>query len=273
MNVIKGSALVLSVVLTGALVTASSPDSSSGVTTTPAIRLKTISSRVTSKGTSLVIEATEPVPYVATRPDPLTLLIDFRNVAADTVTSTIADDVEERDRVGGRRERRGRCRRRCGAGDEPARPHQAGRAGRVPRARQPEYGRHRVRQGGQGRQEAEQDPAVRAASGDAGGCRRRRTGRPADAGGLDRGRSYRGARARRPDAGCPPRQRLRLRPRPLRPPPRRRRSRPRHRSRCCPAWPAATSAGSPAIPSASTSRAPISARCCAPSPRSAASTS
>ena len=94
MNVIKGSALVLSVVLTGALVTASSPDGSSGATTTPAIRLKTISSRVTSKGTSLVIEATEPVPYVATRPDPLTLLIDFRNVAADTVTSTIADDAK-----------------------------------------------------------------------------------------------------------------------------------------------------------------------------------
>jgi type IV pilus assembly protein PilQ len=93
-NVIKGSALVLSVVLTGALVSASSPDSSSGATATPAIRLKTISSRVTSKGTSLVIEATEPVPYVATRPDPLTLLIDFRNVAADTVTSTIADDVK-----------------------------------------------------------------------------------------------------------------------------------------------------------------------------------
>ena len=37
----------------------------------------------TSDGASLVIEATEPVPYVATRPDPLTLLLDFRNVAAD----------------------------------------------------------------------------------------------------------------------------------------------------------------------------------------------
>ncbi len=94
MNVIKGSALVLSVVLTGGLVTASSPESSSGATTTPAIRLKTISSRVTSKGTSLVIEASEPVPYVATRPDPLTLLIEFRNVSADTVTSTVAADVK-----------------------------------------------------------------------------------------------------------------------------------------------------------------------------------
>jgi type IV pilus assembly protein PilQ len=78
--------------MTGALVTASSPESNSGATATPAIRLKTISSRVTSKGTSLVIEATEPVPYVATRPDPLTLLIDFRNVAADAVISTVAPD-------------------------------------------------------------------------------------------------------------------------------------------------------------------------------------
>jgi type IV pilus assembly protein PilQ len=93
-NVIKGSALVLSVVLTSALVTASSPESRSGATTTPAIRLKTISSRVTSKGTSLVIEASEPVPYVATRPDPLTLLIEFRNVSADTVTSTVEADVK-----------------------------------------------------------------------------------------------------------------------------------------------------------------------------------
>src|SRR4029077_20669801 len=88
----KGSALVLSVVLTGALVSASSPESSSDTAATPAIRLKTISSRVTSKGTSLVIGATEPVPYVATRPDPLTLLIDFRNVAADAVISSVAPD-------------------------------------------------------------------------------------------------------------------------------------------------------------------------------------
>src|SRR6476646_591298 len=90
----KGSALLLAVVLTGALVTAASPEPGAGAATTPTVRLKTISSRVTSKGTSLVIEATEPVPYVATRPDPLTLLIDFRNVAAGAVTSTIADDVK-----------------------------------------------------------------------------------------------------------------------------------------------------------------------------------
>jgi type IV pilus assembly protein PilQ len=93
-NAIKGSALVLAVVLTGALVTASGRESTSGATATATVRLKTISSRVTSRGTSLVIEASEPVPYVATRPDPLTLFIDFRNVSADSVTSSVAPDAK-----------------------------------------------------------------------------------------------------------------------------------------------------------------------------------
>jgi type IV pilus assembly protein PilQ len=84
----KGCALVLAVVLAGGFVAASSPESHSA--TTNVVRLKAISSRVTSTGTSLVIEASEPVPYVATRPDPLTLYIDFRNVAADGLTSVVA---------------------------------------------------------------------------------------------------------------------------------------------------------------------------------------
>ncbi len=272
MNVIKGSALVLAVVLTGALVTASSPESSSGATTTPAIRLKTISSRVTSKGTSLVIEATEPVPYVATRPDPLTLLIDFRNVAADAVTSTVAADVKsaiasvavetvEAD---------------AAQPAKPAHPRDAVGAGRVPRARQPEHGRHRVRQGGgQGSGQEEQDPAVRAAAVDPGGCRRRRAGRAARASGLDRGRSHRRAGTRRPGSGWPfgsrPDQGGSAQGRPGRR--RRRRSSRRPPISPCPASPAATSGGSPETRSASTSRAPISARCSAPSPRSAGSTS
>jgi type IV pilus assembly protein PilQ len=75
------------------LATASGVEPGFGATTTPSVRLKTISARVTNKGTSLVIEASEPVPYVATRPDALTLLIDFRDVAADSVTNSIAADV------------------------------------------------------------------------------------------------------------------------------------------------------------------------------------
>jgi type IV pilus assembly protein PilQ len=50
-------------------------------------RLTAITSRVNAKNASLVIEANEPVPYVATRPDALTLLLDFRNVGADPVAT------------------------------------------------------------------------------------------------------------------------------------------------------------------------------------------
>ena len=95
MSVTKGYALFLAVVLFSGLATASGrPESSSGATAVRAARLKTISSRLTSKGASLVIETTDPVPYVATRPDPLTVLIDFRNVAAEGVTSAVAADVK-----------------------------------------------------------------------------------------------------------------------------------------------------------------------------------
>jgi type IV pilus assembly protein PilQ len=85
---IKGCALVLAVLLAGEFVAASSTESHTATTTL--VRLKAISSRVTSNGTSLVIEASEPVPYVATRPDPLTLYIDFRNVASDGLASLVS---------------------------------------------------------------------------------------------------------------------------------------------------------------------------------------
>src|ERR1700676_3406708 len=88
MTVTKGTALSLTVLLACALAdfggsAAETPAATSGV------RLKAISARVSSKGTSLVIEATEPVPYVATRPDPLTLVLDFRNVGTDGLANSI----------------------------------------------------------------------------------------------------------------------------------------------------------------------------------------
>jgi type IV pilus secretin PilQ/predicted competence protein len=90
-RVTKGYALVLAALLAGGLATAVSGESSSATTATPpAVRLKTITSRATSTGMSLVIEASDPVPYVATRPDPLTLYIDFRNVTADGLASFVA---------------------------------------------------------------------------------------------------------------------------------------------------------------------------------------
>ena len=85
---VKACALVLPLVLAGGYVAATRAESRAA--TANAVRLKTISSRVTSTGTSLVIEASEPVPYVATRPDPLTLYVDFRNVAADGITNVVA---------------------------------------------------------------------------------------------------------------------------------------------------------------------------------------
>jgi type IV pilus secretin PilQ/predicted competence protein len=90
-RVTKGYALVLAALLAGGLATAVSGESSSATTAIPpAVRLKTITSRATSTGMSLVIEASDPVPYVATRPDPLTLYIDFRNVTADGLASFVA---------------------------------------------------------------------------------------------------------------------------------------------------------------------------------------
>ena len=46
------------------------------------VRLTNITTRVHANGASLVIEATEPVPYLTSRPDPLTVLVDLRNVGA-----------------------------------------------------------------------------------------------------------------------------------------------------------------------------------------------
>src|SRR5262249_50724261 len=87
MTVTKGLTLALSVTLSGALASASS--SMAGL---PAFgpRLTSISSRVHSGGASLVIEASAPVPYVATRPDPLTVLVDFRNVGAEGLANSVA---------------------------------------------------------------------------------------------------------------------------------------------------------------------------------------
>ena len=45
-------------------------------------QLTGISARAGGGVTSVLIEASEPVAYVATRPDPLTLLVDLRHVTA-----------------------------------------------------------------------------------------------------------------------------------------------------------------------------------------------
>ena len=87
----RGLALFVTVLTAGALLRAAAgPAASNAISPLTGVRLKTISTRVHSKGSSLVIEATDPVGYVATRPDPLTITLDFRNVISDGVANSVA---------------------------------------------------------------------------------------------------------------------------------------------------------------------------------------
>jgi type IV pilus assembly protein PilQ len=90
MTVNRGLALLLTVAAAGAFVNASPAPPAVAA----AVRLKAISARVNAKGASLLIEASEPVAYTTSRPDPLTLLLDFRNVAANDVANSVAADVK-----------------------------------------------------------------------------------------------------------------------------------------------------------------------------------
>lgn len=89
----RGLALLVTVVAAGTLVNASSGPADRAATVSGA-RLKTISARVGAHGASLVIEASDPVAYVATRPDPLTVVVDLRNVIADGVANSVGADAK-----------------------------------------------------------------------------------------------------------------------------------------------------------------------------------
>jgi type IV pilus assembly protein PilQ len=83
----RGIALLVPVILAGALARASGPAPGPGASVA---QLKAISARLNPQGASLLIEATEPAAYVATRPDPLTVDVDFRNVSAEGVANRFA---------------------------------------------------------------------------------------------------------------------------------------------------------------------------------------
>lgn len=83
MTVTRGAALFLTIALAVAGGTVSRAAAGAGKVSEA--RLTAIVSRVNARGASLVIEASEPVPYVATRPDALTVVLDLRNVAADSL--------------------------------------------------------------------------------------------------------------------------------------------------------------------------------------------
>ena len=90
MTVTRCLALCTTVAAAGALLHASDRPLSPNAT----VRLTTISAKVNGRGASLVIEASEPVSYVASRPDPLTLLLDFRNVGAEGVANSVAANAK-----------------------------------------------------------------------------------------------------------------------------------------------------------------------------------
>ena len=229
--------------------------------------------KVNGKGASLVIEASEPVSYVASRPDPLTLLLDFRNVGAEGVANSVAANAKSP--IASCRDRSGGVARRAGV----ARPDCARAAGDPPCPERPQYGRHRFRAGLRPSAPYVLPPAAQRLDRRRTRCRRwsrsriacdrsRRSAWPdACAGAAGFGAHVAPAMAlaqrRGAPARCAQRRRTRQQPAPAaragaagnRDAPRRRARVHRH------------------IRSASTSRAPTCARCCAPSPRSAASTS
>jgi type IV pilus secretin PilQ/predicted competence protein len=84
----RGFALVLTLAVAG--VVGGRPGTAADTPAAPSAKLKSISERAGRGGPSLVIEASEPVPYLTTRPDPLTVLLDFRNVGAEGVTNAVA---------------------------------------------------------------------------------------------------------------------------------------------------------------------------------------
>ncbi len=59
----------------------------------PTVHLKSITSRMHAKGASLIIEATEPAPYVTSRPDPLTVVLDFRGVDGEGLASSLSSTI------------------------------------------------------------------------------------------------------------------------------------------------------------------------------------
>jgi type IV pilus assembly protein PilQ len=56
----------------------------------PRARLNSISAKASAHGASVVLEASEPVAYVTSRPDPLTVLVDLRNATAAGVLNRVA---------------------------------------------------------------------------------------------------------------------------------------------------------------------------------------
>ena len=55
-----------------------------------AVRLVGVSAQATGKTAAVLIESTEPVAYAVSRPDPLTVLVDLRNVSVADAANQVA---------------------------------------------------------------------------------------------------------------------------------------------------------------------------------------
>jgi type IV pilus assembly protein PilQ len=83
--------LVAPIVVTLALTLMASRPAALGGVETPA--LKSISSRLVGSISTIMIEASEPVAYLTSQPDPLTVLVDLRNVNASALDGKPISDM------------------------------------------------------------------------------------------------------------------------------------------------------------------------------------
>lgn len=74
----KGFALMFTILATGVI--AERTGVASGADALPTVQLKAVTALARTSGASLVVETSEPAPYVTSRPDPLTIVLDLRNV-------------------------------------------------------------------------------------------------------------------------------------------------------------------------------------------------
>ncbi len=88
MTATKGLALFVSLV---AAVATERSGAAAGAGGASMVQLKTVSAHARPGGSTVLVETTEPTAYVASRPDPLTILLDLRNVDSSAVK--VADSL------------------------------------------------------------------------------------------------------------------------------------------------------------------------------------
>jgi type IV pilus assembly protein PilQ len=82
--------MLMAIIIGGAVV--ASVTASGGGASAPAARaeLTAIASKINARTSTVMIESSEPVAYVTSQPDPLTVLVDLRNVSAGVLAEPVA---------------------------------------------------------------------------------------------------------------------------------------------------------------------------------------